>query len=234
MKKYIFLSMLALGLASAYAQKPIYDANAELRSVGSFNAIAVSGGIDLYLSSGGEAVAVSAKDVETRNHIRTVVEDGVLKISLDGKGFNFSGNKQLKAYVSYKTLDKLVASGGCDVNVQGKVSSGSLTMILSGGSDFKGNVELETLKIQQSGGSDVNISGTASVLKISASGGSDLDGYELVSEKCEVSASGGSDVHITVNKELKADASGASDILYHGSATVVESRKSGASDVRKS
>jgi hypothetical protein len=233
MKKYFLLPILSLFSFVAFAQQTIHDANAELRSVGSFTAISVSGGVDLFLSYGDEAVAVSAKDAEVRSHIRTVVEDGVLKIGMDGKSFSFSGNKQIKAYVSYKNLDKITASGGCDVKASGSIKGSSLVIEISGGSDFKGAVELGSLKVNQSGGADVDISGSSDVVKVSASGGSDFNGYDLVSNICDASASGGSDIHITVNKELKANASGASDVIMKGAGTIVEKKASGASDVRK-
>jgi hypothetical protein len=233
MKKYILLPLLALISVVAYAQKTIHDANAEVRNVGSFSAISISGGIDLYLSYGDEAVAVSSKDAEANSRIKTVVEDGVLKIYFEKGNMSFT-SRQARAYVSYKTLDKLSASGGSDIIAQGSIKGSSLVMQISGGSDFKGAVELSSLKVEQSGGSDIDISGTSDVLKVHASGGSDFNGYELSANICEVEANGGSDVHITVNKELKANASGASDVIMKGAGTIVEKKASGASDVRKS
>jgi hypothetical protein len=100
---------------------------------------------------------------------------------------------------------------------------------ISGGSDFDGKVETDDLDIQASGGSDVDISGKAEKLTIDASGGSDFKGYELASDICNVEASGGSDVHVTVNKELSASASGGSDVYYKGTGLIRELKTSGAS-----
>ncbi|MDB5197532.1 MAG: hypothetical protein JWP88_1903 [Flaviaesturariibacter sp.] len=236
MKKLILLPVAALLAVGAMAQKTIHDANAEVRSVGSFHAVKVSGGIDLYLSSGDEAVAVSAKDVEYRDRIKTQVENGVLKIYYEWKdmrGVVWGNNKALKAYVSYKVLDLIGASGGSDVIIDGTVKASNLAISLSGGSDFKGKVDAQTLRIDASGGSDVDIAGAAGNLKVDVSGGSDFNGYDLVAETCNADASGGSDVYITVNKELKADASGGSDVLYRGNAATVNSSKSGGSSVKK-
>ncbi|MFL5810265.1 MAG: GIN domain-containing protein, partial [Flavisolibacter sp.] len=73
--------------------------------------------------------------------------------------------------------------------------------------------------------------GASSDLKVDASGGSDFHGYDLVTETCTVEASGGSDIDITVNKELSAEASGASDVSWKGSATVKKVKASGAGSV---
>ena len=98
-----------------------------------------------------------------------------------------------------------------------------------GGSDFDGKIESDELKIQASGGSDVSISGKAARLTIDASGGSDFKGYDLVSDICNVEASGGSNVHVTVNKELSANASGGSDVFYKGSGLIRDIKTSGSS-----
>ena len=233
MKRLFFFLFSAILCLAGFAQKTINDPNVQVRKASGFHAIEVSSGINLYVSHGDEAVAVSAKDASVRDRIRVEVRDGVLKIWLDWKeGLRLSmNNNSLKAYVSYKTLDKLTASGGSDVSVEGTLESGNLVINISGGSDFSGKVDASKLTINQSGGSDINISGRAENLEISASGGSDFDGYDLVSDGCIIKASGGSDVSITVNKVLDAEASGASDISWKGSATVTKAKASGSGSV---
>jgi hypothetical protein len=231
MKKILF-SLLVMGLiTTASAQKTINDANAEKRNVSGFHAIEVSGGIDLYLSQGEEAVAVSAAKNEYRDKIITEVKDGVLKIYFEWKNnlkFDW-GNHKMKAYVSFKNIDRLEGSGGSDISIDGLIKVTKLEMEVSGGSDFDGKIETDDLKIHASGGSDVDISGKAARLTIHASGGSDFKGYDLVSDICNIEASGGSDVHITVNKELSADASGGSDVYYKGTGLIRDIKTSGAS-----
>jgi Putative auto-transporter adhesin, head GIN domain len=236
--KNIFLLLLTatMGLAAVAQDKVYNDANAERRTVAGFHAISVAGGIDLYLTQGNEeGVAVSASKTEYRNKIKTVVENGVLKIYYDDNNWFSWGwsSRKLKAYVSVRNLDALTCSGGSDVLVNGTLSGTKLKLDLSGGSDFKGNVNITDLDIDQSGGSDVNISGRAVNLVIDASGGSDLDGYDLSADNCNASCSGGSDISITVNKELVADASGGSDIHYRGNGSVRKSNSSGGSSVSK-
>src|SRR6185503_11020599 len=178
----LFSLLVVLGLiVTASAQKTVNDANAEKRNASGFHAIEVSGGIDLYLSQGEEAVAVSASKTDYRDKIITEVKDGVLKIWFDWKNsskFNWDNHK-LKAYVSVKNLDKLHASGGSDIDIDGTLKTTKLDMNISGGSDFNGKVESDDLVIEASGGSDVDISGKAARLTIDVSGGSDFKGYDL-------------------------------------------------------
>jgi len=231
MKKLLF-SLLVTGLiTTASAQKTINDPNAEKRNVSGFHAIEVGGGIDLYLSQGEEAVAVSASKNEYRAKIKTEVKNGVLKIWYEWNSnlrFDWSNHK-LKAYVSFKDIDRLEGSGGSDISVDGSIKVAKLAMEVSGGSDFDGKVETGELNIQASGGSDVRISGKADRLTIDASGGSDFKGYDLASDICNVEASGGSDIQVTVNKELSANASGGSDVYYKGTGLIRDLKTSGSS-----
>jgi hypothetical protein len=236
--KKIMVSLLAtIIILSATAQKDIInDPNAELRNVnGPFSSIKISGGIDLFLSAGEEeAVAVSASDNKFKEGIKTEVVNGLLKIYYDNeKSWANWKNRQLRVYVSYKTLEKVDASGACDVQVSGVLSMPLLYLNLSGASDFKGAVAVNDLKLNLSGASDVTIKGTATRVDIESTGASDVKGYDLTTEYCTAKASGASDIHITVTKELAAHASGASDIKFKGEAKITEQHTGGASSVEK-
>lgn len=234
MKKLFSLFALIAFAITSIAQKTVNDPNAEKRNASGFHAIEVSGGIDLYLSQGSEAVAVSASKTEYREKIMTKVENGVLKIWYDWKnGLKVDwSNRKLKAYVSFKNLDRLVTSGGSDVDVDGSINVSKLDMEISGGSDFSGKVDISEMKVTASGGSDVSISGKTTRLTINASGGSDFSGYGLSADVCDVEASGGSDVYITVNKELSAHASGGSDVFYKGNG-LIRDIKTSSSSIKK-
>ena len=236
MKKLILsLTILAAAITPGFSQKVINDANAEKRSVAGFHGVEVGGGIDLYLTQGDEAVAVSASDTRFRDRIRTEVKNGILKIWYDYKsGFRLETiNRKMKAYVSAKNLDVLGGSGGSDIWVEGGFTANKLSLDISGGSDFKGKIIADEMKVIASGGSDVHISGTAKTLSVDASGGSDFKGYDFAVDICNLEASGGSDVYITVNKEMTANASGGSDIFYKGTGLIREVKSSGSSDIKK-
>src|SRR5262245_12588909 len=131
MKKAFLSFLLLAGIATAsFAQKTINDNNAEKRTVGSFHGIDVATGIELTLTKGSaEEVAVSASEIEFRNKIVTEVVDGILKIHYETKSGAINRrneSKNLKAYVSYKTLDHLNVATGADVKIDGVLESTSL------------------------------------------------------------------------------------------------------------
>lgn len=234
--KKIFLSILlliAFGTAG-FAQKTINDPNAELRDAKNFQAIELSNAFDVYLTqSNEESVAVSASEPKFRENIKVEVKGGVLIIRYDNKGKWNSGNKKLKAYISFKQLNKLNVSGACDVYIVDDWKADNLKLDLSGASNLKGKMEAQKLMIDLSGASDLTLTGTVGQLNIEASGASDFKGYELMVDYCNARASGASDIKITVNKELSAEASGASDVNYKGSGLIRDIKTSGASSISK-
>lgn len=234
MKKLSVLLLLLLPVAMMAQKQVIKDENAEPRTIGSFHAIRVSNAIDLFLSqSDEEALAVSAVKPEFRDRIKTVVEEGVLKISYHDDGKWWKGNKKLRVYVSFKTLDKLTATGASDVVVNGTLKADKLTLGMSGASDFKGAIEASSLDVNLSGASDAVISGKVSELKVDANGASDFKGYDLQADNCSVDATGASSIKVTVNKELNARASGASGVHYKGEGVIRDIKTSGASNVSR-
>ncbi len=229
----VFITATAQPLVNSRSQK-VYDANAQARPVGSFTAVSVGGSINLYLSTGNEdAVAVSAKDASVLADVITEVKNGELHIGMRS-GHHASTSEDIKAYVSVKNLNKLTASGASDVFVKEYLQANDLAITISGASDFNGEVRSENLRLNASGSSDFTISGKTVNLKIELSGSSDVKGFDLVADNCDIEGSGASDVRITVNKEIKANLSGACDVAYRGDAAVRDIRTSGSSSVKKS
>lgn len=240
MKKSIFLSFFLAAAMHGVAQKQVIsDANAEQRKLsGSFNAIKVSNAIDLYLvQDETESLAVSAATVENRNKIKTEIENGVLKIwfDADNNWLRNNNNRKLKAYVSFKQLNKLTASGASDIYADTDIRSNELELRLSGASDYKGgSIFANQLIVDISGASDVRLKGgKVTTLKVEASGASDFNGFDLVTDNCSANASGASDIRITVNNELNVRASGASGVQYRGSGMIRDMHTSGASGVHR-
>ncbi len=234
MKTIIFLLAVSITCFSSRGQQ-FNDPNVEVRNLSGFTSIKISNAIDLYLTqSNDEVVAVSADKLAYREHIKTSVDGGVLKIWYENTGDGFKmGNRKLKAYVSVKTLSRLHASGACDVMISGTLTGEELAMEMNGASDFKGKLDYKSVDLKLNGASDASITGKVTNLRVHANGASDLKGYDLESEHCVADANGASDIKITVNKELSARASGASGIYYKGEGVIRDIKSSGASSISK-
>lgn len=236
--KKLFLSIACLFSLAVFAQdtKVINDANAVTRSLSSsFTAISVSSGIDLYLTQGNEeSVAVSASDQKHIDRIITEVVNGELKIYYNNKGISWkSDNRRLRAYVSCKTLEKLSASAGSGVHVNGSINTAKLNLDVSSGAGFEGAITATEMMADVSSGASIKITGSAGKLTVDASSGANFKGYDFAVDYCNASASSGADVHVTINKELSAKASGGGDIHYKGTALIRDLKTSGGGSVKK-
>ncbi|NML20998.1 DUF2807 domain-containing protein [Pseudoflavitalea sp. G-6-1-2] len=221
--KKIGLSIAALLFTVVLlGQRTFNDPNAEVREVSNFKGVRVSTGIQLILTQGDtEACAVSVPEEEWRKKVITQVEDGILKIFVEHTGVTIrfkKFRKPIKAYVSIKTVEKLVASAGASMEIDGTVKSDALDLKVASGADFKGNIEVAFLKAESESGADVKISGVASKVDISGGSGSDFHGYDLITEKANVKVNSGASVKLTVNKEISATAGSGGDVLYKGNA----------------
>ncbi len=239
MKKAGLAIVMFLGLLSTHAQNEknlVVDANAEVRNVSGFTSIEVSGSIDLYISQGNEeAVAISATTDEIKGRIRTEVRSGILHIYLDAKGLNWKRwtNHKMKAYVTYKSLERLEASGASNIKTTDPIKGNELHIELSGASDFTGEIMVTKFRLSASGASNIKISGTADNAAFDANGACSIHGYDLKTDICKVDASGASNIRITVNKELNAIASGGSTIFYRGTGLIRDISSSGGASIKR-
>lgn len=235
MKSINLILFLFIGF-NAIAQKQfIVDPDAVLREIaGSFSAIKVSSGIHVYLTKGEvEAVAVSALNEKYKEGIKTVVINGILNVFYQGEKMRSGNNFKMNVYIAYKTLEQIQASGASNVYVAGIMELPLLNVQMSGASEFKGEIRINELNVKLSGASDMKIYGVATNVNIESSGASDVKAYDLYTENCNIKSSGASDVNITVNKEISANASGASNIYYKGLAELKVKQSSGASSIAR-
>lgn len=237
--KKLFLSFLIVATAIPFinAQKIIKDANAEKRAVSGFHGISVATGIDLILAEGLiEEVAVSAKTNEFRDKIMTRVEDGILKIYYEtrtGAVNKKNETKDLKAYVSYKSLDQLHISTGAELTINGVLKSPKLNLTANTGGLVSGEVDITLLKIEQSTGSKITLSGKAGTLDVEGTTGSKFKGDDMTTLKTDVSVSTGAIASVSAEKELQVKASTGGNVKYKGSPSIREIKKGTGGAVTK-
>jgi len=235
-KQSVTVAFLLLILSSAVAQtskKMVFDGAAQDRKLSGFTSINVSNAFDVYISQGNQdAVGVSASDESATNNIKTYISGGVLYLSFNQKSWGSWKNNKLKAYITVKDLQKLTVSGACNVSFVDPIISDKLLVSISGASDIKGPVKVNSLKVGASGASNISLSGTATETDFNISGACSIKSLDLVTDNCAVVASGASSVKLTINKSLKANISGASDIRYKGTVSMFNTKTSGASSIK--
>jgi len=231
--KYLFIFLFIIISFPVFSQETIInDANATVRDVTSFSGIKVSGGIDVYLSQGDDySLAVSASEEKYRDNIKTEVKNGVLVISYNERFGRNYGNKKLRAYISFKTLESLEGSGASGIIINGTLASTNIRVKLSGASSIKGSVKISNFSLDLNGASTASLNGGVQNLKLDASGASDSKNYNMEVENCVAKLSGASDIRLTVTSSLVVSASGASTLYYQGNPGKKDVATSGASSV---
>lgn len=202
-------------------------------SAKNFTNIAVSSGIDLFLTQGNaESVTIQGKEDVIKD---VVVEQDGASLTIKYKdGVNWSRmfrNTEIHVHVTVKKLNGISASGGSDVETKNTINTDKMSIRSSGGADLDLNIVCKDITISSSGGSDVNLKGSAENMVLNTSGGSDVDAFEFKVNYAQVNTSGGSDANVYVNKGLTANATGGSDIHYKGNAALKKVSNSKSADI---
>ncbi|NJO91955.1 MAG: hypothetical protein HC831_25535, partial [Chloroflexia bacterium] len=101
--------------------------------------VEVENGIDLYISQGNSETLKIEADQNLHQYVKTEMEGDNLRISLSKI---VRKAKTLRVYLTVKQIKGIGVSGGSDLYTETKLESNSLSIICSGGSDAKIEVEV--------------------------------------------------------------------------------------------
>jgi len=222
MKRLLTIAALLIS-AISFAQSK------QERTVSAFTGISAATGIEVEITQGNaDAVSVSVSDDRYLAGFKTEVAGGILKIYYDGKSIsNSEKSRRLRAFVTYKQIDKLSGSSGASIKAINTISSPSLSLELSSGALFNGDVKATDFLLDQSSGAISDISGSATSLTAKLSTGSISKAGELNTDNCTVKVSTGASLKVSVSKALVAKASTGGIVSYKGNPTVNRTRTTG-------
>ncbi|MEM7370949.1 MAG: head GIN domain-containing protein [Bacteroidota bacterium] len=200
----------------------------ETRNHSGFTGVQVGGAFDVILTQGSSYRVIIESDDNVLPHIKTKVENGVLKIHTKG---NFRKVNTMKAYVTLPELDKLDVSGAADVIGKSTFRTHKMDIGSSGASDIVLAIEVNELHCGISGSADINLSGTADEVHMGVSGSGDLNGEELYARRGKAGISGSGSVKVHLSDALTASVSGAGDIVCYGNPSSRTVQTSGSGEV---
>ncbi len=225
-----WIVLLLVGTVLASHAQSTSAVRTEKRAVRDVRAVKVDHGIDLYIRQGDHDELTLEADPGAIEYFTSEVSNGTLTLTISK---NFLRTKVLKAYLTVRTLERIESSGGSDVYSEGILQAERMTCRASGGSDVRLELSVKNFTIQTSGGADATIKGLAASLSVTASGGSDFKGRALRCDHATVTASGAADVHVYVDFDLEANASGAASVYYYGNPRRVSTNTSGGGEIKK-
>ncbi len=217
------LDLVSIRPSGAYIAKKIH--------VGNFENVSVSNGFELIITQDPHQELVIETYENVHDYIVVRVEGNTLKIYRDG-GIFFTGNTNVKIYLSCNYLEKISGSGGSRIYLDNGWQGDALKITLSGGGRVEGEVNLNSLYLSMSGGSRSELDGNVDYLSITSSGGSVHRHYGLHANECYASLSGGASAELYVTEFLDVTGSGGTTVRYKGNPEV-RTRLSGGSSVRK-
>ncbi len=224
--KKIFTAVALLAVMYSNAQTNVQ------RMVGSFSGVSAASGIQVEITQGDEeTVFVSASDDAYTDKLKTVVENGILKIYFENKDWkkNSVRNLKLKAFVKFKNMDKIYVSSGAGIVTKNTITTNILLLYVNSGAQFTGTLKATDFSIEQSSGAVSKITGSATNVKANLSSGAVCTANEFAAENCNATASSGAVLKMGVSGKLYVKASSGATVSYKGDAVVEKKLSSGAS-----
>jgi hypothetical protein len=239
----------AVALSSALLPQPSQAAEpaapgastTETRSLPDFQAISLSGSMDLVVRQGAQQVQVTAGDKQLPL-LETVVENGANGVTLVvrwkrekgemGWRWGWNSNNKVLVTVSVPTLSSVAASGSGDMLID-SFNTPALKISLSGSGDAKLKaLTTADLGVRVAGSGDVSGNGSAAKISINIAGSGDVRLAEMRADDVKVSIAGSGDAAVNAQKSLNVSIAGSGDVSYSGEASV-KSSVAGSGSVSK-
>ncbi len=220
----------------------------ETRTLDAFDAVALSGAMDLVVRQGAQQSVQVQADDNLLPLLETLVEPGrngnTLKVrwkresgSAGMGGWGNSSNyiqtrSKVLITVVVPKLSAVSVAGSGDVRVE-TFSTPSLQLSLSGSGDARlEGLTTDELGVRVSGSGDVTGKGSAAKVKISIAGSGDVRLSEMRADDVSVSIAGSGDAAVNAQKALSVSIAGSGDVSYTGDAQV-KSSVAGSGSVRR-
>ena len=202
----------------------------EERSIGSFDGLKVSEGIDVYLKKGSkEALKLEVRGTNIDNVI-TEVSGGYLRIHMREGRYR---DRSVKVYVTYVKLEKIAASSAANVFSDGTISGKRLVISASSAASVDLPIDVEELDVSASSAADVGLRGKAKNVELDASSAGEVDSYHLEADEVRSTASSAGTIKLSVRKSINARASTGGSIRWRGNPTQSNTNSSSGGSVRK-
>ena len=182
-------------------------------SLGEFNALDVSDGIDIQLIIAKEdAIDIEVENLEPGN-VSYEISGMTLKLRVK-KGFKKNAEVRVKLY--YTSLNKIITSGRASVWSAEELYTGTINLNIGNGGETRLRIFSDSLYAIVAEGAILFIKGETEYLNVKAGTGATFSGYDFQSEEADVTASSGGKAKIAVSKSLNATANSKGFIGYIG------------------
>ena len=208
MREFMLASLVVLTAGAA---------SAETRDLSNFTSVNVSGRYRAEIAVG-ESYSVTLDGADAAR-LRTVVEDGVLKIEPARRPWFGEPRYDVHVRVTLPRLDGVAAARGATVRAAagGPCTSFSAAAAMGADLDVVG-ISCETVEAAAAMGADLDLAGECGALDISAAMGADADADALRCRTVDASAAMGAGISAYASITYDAAASMGADVRIRGEA----------------
>lgn len=196
------------------------NAGSETRTVSSFDAIRVLGGMDVILTPGTDYGVKVEADENLLKYILTE-RDGNALVIKTRNGYNLQSRSGMKVYVTAPSIEEVVITGSGSVVSDGKMAlNRRLKLHVTGSGDVKLDVNAPEVEAEATGSGNIILTGATRNFDAEINGSGEVRCYNLLSENTKVQIAGSGDAQVYASKQLDVRISGSGDVAYKGSPTI--------------
>lgn len=203
----------------------------ESREVQNFEKVVLHGYGELFIQQGETEALEIETDLEFMDHVKTRVEERVLKIDVIGdwldriSAFFSRGyeSQRIRYYLTVKDLRGLTVSGAARVDIDALVVD-SLALKLGGAGEIEiENIQAKQLDVDLPGAGNIKVRGSVEDQNVQVGGAGAYSGRRLDSKRAKVRISGVGKAIMNASEELDISLTGLGSVEYYGQPRVTQS-----------
>jgi hypothetical protein len=197
---------------------------------GSFSQLEADGGYTIFIRQGSPSKVEAIAEGKALDNLVCEIANNTLRISSTYK-YKMGKKDKIQLFVTIENPKTLRLNGATELVGKNTLVAPNLKIQMSGASEAKLHIESPNVSMELSGASEAEIKGVIQTLSIDLSGASEFSGKYLDLEVGKARLSGASEVNFGPKKELRVEASGASEVKCFSSPAVKEVSLTGASEL---
>lgn len=180
----------------------------------------------------GEKYSVGARyNNDQAAHIHIEQKGGRLDISYDNWDADLLHSDRPEIVIVLPALSNLQLSGAVEATLR-KTDLQQLSVELDGAAQLNGEIDVKKLDLELSGAAQCTLEGKSTKANVELSGASGFNGEKMETSEMSIDCNGVAKGDIYVTERLDAEASGASQLVYHGKPrNNIRSSASGAAQI---
>ena len=234
------------------APAPISDNNSSVRNVESFHGIDISSGVIVDFTQGNDRKVEVIADADKMQYVKTKVENGILKVSIDRSSNKNMRFKKLLVNIQNPNLDDLYVSSGSIFKTKNRVSDENLDAQINSGAIVTADLDYQNIVVQANSGSVltldlntkefdfsgnsgmiINAKGSAENVSFKLNSGASCNAQNLEAKNVNVDVNSGAIAKVNATSKLDVVASSGAIVQYKGNPEVTSNMKKSSGAIIK-